>query len=90
MKFSIKDFFRKCDQICRTLGIWSHLLDKSLMEKFIFLCSDFLQPDFLIHKINQDVFVKLGNRNRYDESVSLIADVDETKFKLGAPNVQIG
>ena len=60
------------------------------MEKFIFLCSDFLQPDFLIHKINQDVFVKLGNRNRYDESVSLIADVDETKFKLGAPNVQIG
>ena len=56
------------------------------MEKLIFLCSDLLQPDFLIHKIIQDVFVKLGNRNSYDESISLIADIDETKFKLGTPN----
>ena len=30
MKFSIKDFFSKCDQICRKLQIWSHLLKKSL------------------------------------------------------------
>ena len=29
-KFSIKDFFSKCDQI------WSNLLKKSLMENFIF------------------------------------------------------
>ena len=36
MKFSIKDFFSKCDQIHRKLRIWSHLLVKSLMEKFIF------------------------------------------------------
>ena len=36
MKFSIKDFFSKCDQIRRKLGIWSHLLKKSLMENFIF------------------------------------------------------
>ena len=36
MKFSIKDFFRKCDQIRSFLRIWSHLLKKSLMEKFIF------------------------------------------------------
>ena len=35
MKFSIKDFFRKCDQIRRKLRIWSHLLKKSLMENFI-------------------------------------------------------
>ena len=26
MKFSIKDFFSKCDQIRRKLRIWSHLL----------------------------------------------------------------
>ena len=32
MKFSIKDFFSKCDKI----WIWSHLLKKSLMENFIF------------------------------------------------------
>ena len=38
-KFSIKDFFNKCDQILRKLWIWSHLLKKSLMENFIFLCS---------------------------------------------------
>ena len=36
MKFSTKDFFRKCDQISNFLRIWSHLLKKSLMENFIF------------------------------------------------------
>ena len=36
MKFSIKDFFSKCDQIHSFLRIWSHLLKKSLMENFIF------------------------------------------------------
>ena len=35
MKFSIKDFFSKYDQI-RSLRIWLHLLTKSLMENFIF------------------------------------------------------
>ena len=36
MKFSIKDFFSKCDQIRSFLQIWSHLLKKYLMENFIF------------------------------------------------------
>ena len=36
MKFSIKDFFSKCDQIHSFLRICSHLLKKSLMENFIF------------------------------------------------------
>ena len=36
MKFSIEDFFSKCDQIHRKPGIWSHLLKKSSMENFIF------------------------------------------------------
>ena len=36
MKFSIKDFFNKCDQIRSFLPIWSHLVKKSLMENFIF------------------------------------------------------
>ena len=36
MKFSIKDFSGKCDQIRSVLQIWSHLLKKSLMENFIF------------------------------------------------------
>ena len=36
MKFSIKDFSSKCDQTCCFLRIWPHLLEKSLMENFIF------------------------------------------------------
>ena len=39
MKFSIKSFFSKRDQIrrkIRKLRIWSHLLKKSLMKKFFF------------------------------------------------------
>ena len=36
MKFSIKDFLSKCDQIRSFLRIWSHLLKKSLMESFFF------------------------------------------------------
>ena len=35
MKFSIKDFFSKCDQIRSFLWIWSHLLKKFSMENFI-------------------------------------------------------
>ena len=34
----MKDFFSKCDQMRRKLGIWSHLLKKSLMENLV-LCS---------------------------------------------------
>ena len=36
IKFSIKDFFSKCDQIPSFLRIWLHLPKKSLMENFIF------------------------------------------------------
>ena len=36
MKFSIKDFFSKCDQNRRKLRIWLHLLKKSLMKNLIF------------------------------------------------------
>ena len=36
MKFSMKDFLGKCDLIRWKLQVWSHLLNKSLMENFIF------------------------------------------------------
>ena len=36
MKFSIKDFFGKCDQNRCLLWIWSHSLKKSLIGNFIF------------------------------------------------------
>ena len=48
MKFSIKDFFRKCDQILRKLRIWSYLLKKSLMYPLLIF---FSLPIFLVlHK----------------------------------------
>ena len=36
LKFSMKDFFSKCDQIRKKLRILLNLLKKSLMENFIF------------------------------------------------------
>ena len=50
VKFSIKDFFSKCDQICSFLLIWSYFLKKSLMENFIFCAVHLLNffPDALI------------------------------------------
>ena len=36
MKFSVKDFLIKCDQIRSFLRIWSYLIKKSLMENFVF------------------------------------------------------
>ena len=40
MKFSVKDFPSKCDQISIFLWIWSHLMEKFLMENFIVLYSN--------------------------------------------------
>ena len=59
MKFSITDFFSKCDQIRRFLCIWSHLLEKSVMENFNFcavsdesyFCSDLLMYHLCFHEI---------------------------------------
>ena len=51
MKFSIKDFFSKCDQISRKMRIWSHLLKKSLMENFIFCAVQTVHSNFEIHVV---------------------------------------
>ena len=59
MKFSIKDFSIKCDQIRRKLRIWSHLLKNSLMENLIFcaVC---------------DKTVKCSKRNNYAKNWHII------------------
>ena len=44
MKFSIKDFFSKFDQIRSFLLIWSHLLKKFLTENFIFCALEWVNP----------------------------------------------
>ena len=54
MKFSIKNFFSKCDQIPSFPWIWLHLLKKSLMENFIFLRSG--QSSHHVQTISQPAF----------------------------------
>ena len=47
MKFSVNDFPSKYDEIRRKLRIWSHLLEKSLIESFIFCAVPrFAMPTF--------------------------------------------
>ena len=50
MKFSIKDFFSKCEEIRSFLGIWSHLLKKCLMENFIFCAAAILEETIQIYE----------------------------------------
>ena len=62
MKFSIKDFFSKCDHIRSFLRIWSHLLKKSLMENFIFCAVCTVVNDVLYNlgKIRIEFLKKYG------------------------------
>ena len=39
MKFSVKDFFSKCDQIRSSLRIWPHFTEEIVNGKLHFLCS---------------------------------------------------
>ena len=62
---SSKDFFSKCDQICRKLWIWSHLLLKSLMENFLFcvmeaeMLDQKVMEDFLLYNFRLDHKTKI-------------------------------
>ena len=59
MKFSIKHFFRKCDQIRYFLRIWSHLLKKTLMENFFLVqCRTLLSGSILDLFINYEISLK--------------------------------
>ena len=64
MKFSIKDFFSKCDQIRWLRRIWSHLLNKSLMENFIFWAVSRTRFKMNLHSIvswmSRSFFLKTG------------------------------
>ena len=52
MKFSIKDFVSKCDQIYGFLRTWSHLLKKSSLENFI-VYKVMMKNAFFFGMINQ-------------------------------------
>ena len=57
MKFSVKNFFSKCDQIRKKLRIWSHLLKKSLMENFIFCAVTSMKRLIMLQKMTGYSFV---------------------------------
>ena len=57
MKFSVKDFFSKCDQIDRKLRIWSHLLQKSLMENFIFCAVGKMKLILIERPISRNAYI---------------------------------
>ena len=71
MKFSIKGFFSKCDQIRSFSRIWSHSLKKSLMENFIF-CAVIVINDEKIWYVKSEV-----TQNKFD---SKIADMINPKL----------
>ena len=50
LKFSIKNFFSKYDQIRKKLRVWSHLLKKPIMENFIFCAVVNLKLPILLWK----------------------------------------
>ena len=58
LKFFIKDFFSKCDQMHSFLWIWSHLLKKSIMENFIFCAVP--APNFTFFETEARKAIKTG------------------------------
>ena len=71
------DFLTKCDQIPSFLRIWSHLLEKPLMENFIFcavtLCAnklEILKVSDLIHLQNCLLMNQLEQYERLAKSFS--------------------
>ena len=67
MKFSIKDFFSKCEQIRRKLRICSHLLKKSLMENFIF-CA------VIDHRVKETYAIMSTEVTYETDHISLLCD----------------
>ena len=76
MKFSIKDFFSKCDQIRRKLLTWSHSPNKSLMENLIF-CA--------VYNTNhiKSSMMKVTNKNLVKACQSILQRINKMHLKPG-------
>ena len=77
LNFSTKDFFSKCDQTRRKLRIFSHLLNKSLMENLIFCAVDKLHLH-LIYK--ERIIIKIGETEiKSSDCINLLGiKIDDT------------
>ena len=61
LKFSIMNFFSKCDQIHRILWVWLYLLKKSSMENFIFCAVIQRSTENLFTHLGWTVFARIDN-----------------------------
>ena len=76
MKFSIKDFFSKCDQIRSLLQICSHLLKKSLIVNFVF-CAVIVSE--------RVICVTNVSKSKPKEFITLLSVISQKKRKQQKP-----
>ena len=94
MKFSMKNFFSKCEQIRRNLRIWSHLLKKSLMENFIFCAvqdnGQYLQSNqnyfsitLITSSIELDLIINFLKKNKQQPNmITILVPAFQSKFQV--------
>ena len=82
-RFSLKDFFSKCDQIRRKLWIWSHLLKKPLMENFIFcVVTIFLLTISFFFFEKTDIFIFVDDNTIYKTNPNLSVELNSLDRSL--------
>ena len=93
MKFSIKHFFSKCEQICTKLQIQSHLLKKALMKNFIFYPVKYELPRLLhrhftscLHLFNWRAFKQIYQLT--EKLISFFINFTHHKIKIKQVNIQ--
>ena len=79
MRFSIQDFFSKCDQIRSFLRIWSYLLKKSLMENFIFCAAN---AEYLLFLLTGPVLGQLCLQNYTNHAGNYLLNVSNKNTRL--------
>ena len=86
-KFSIKDFFSKCDQIRSFLQIWSDLLKKSLMENFTF-CAVFYRKHVVTSRfeIRRESSSLTRARTRLNHSTRVVLDSRWSLIRFSSSN----
>ena len=93
MKFSIKDFCSKCNQIRRKLRIWLHLLKKPLLENLIFCAVNFnfsiqffcFCPLLILWRYNiykPDTITNLSKPKNTDSEIETVATFFKTRILM--------
>ena len=89
MKFFIKGFFSKCDQISSFLRIWSHLMKRSLIKNFIFCAMKVLMSiTYLLYKfptnfLHFSIFILSGKMVNHCDFHVIFSDIQDQLQKIG-------